>query len=287
MAKSSRDQLIADEIKNIIIDNATYQITHLLTELKSRGIKGIGANQILRCIKLAGCDVYNNIVGRTYTIANIREEKNSLLQKRQNKQKISIRERPKGGEEFYKSMLKESHLKALDKEAGIYGICIDGICVYVGQSINLLHRMADHQYWAVYEPNNSPNYALYKLMHEALKRKIKVSFVFFVLIDHQMKSQAKTTMLNMLESEIIHSKLPIANKIIPDANGNMENMQVLYVDEQNIDLFFTPNFNEHREFLDVDLRSEYYYVFNPYYDEKIKNKSYQCEIGLELKQYSN
>lgn len=272
MKGSPRDPAIAEEIKKIITDDAAWDAWHLRKELNARGIKGVGDNQVMRCGELAGFDAYAHYVGSTEAISKIKQ-KHLDETKKESKPKSKTYKHPKGSDRVYKSMLSLDGLNWLDKKAGIYGICIDNVCVYVGQSQSLLRRLADHHYWLAHNPNESPNFELYTLLQEASKRKRDILFVVFILLDENIGFKVKAKMLNELEAEIIHSRLPITNKAIPSADGNIEFLQMLHVDEKNINDFFNPQFIERRDYLDKDLRDEYFYIYNPNYDDKIRDDS--------------
>lgn len=272
MKGSPRDPAIAEEIKKIITDDAAWDAWRLRKELNARGIKGVGDNQVMRCGELAGFDAYAHYVGSTEAISKIKQ-KHIDETKKESKPKSKTYKHPKGSDRVYKSMLSLDGLSWLDKEAGIYGICIDNVCVYVGQSQSLLRRLADHHYWLAHDPNESPNFELYTLLLEASKRKRDILFVVFILLDENIGFKVKAKMLNELEAEVIHSRLPITNKAIPSADGNIEFLQRLHVDEKNINDFFNPQFIERRDYLDKDLRDEYFYIYNPNYDDKIHNDS--------------
>lgn len=272
MKGSPRDPAIAEEIKKIITDDAAWDAWRLRKELKVRGIKGVGDNQVMRCGELAGFDAYAHYVGSTEAISKIKQ-KHLDETKKESKPKSKTYKHPKGSDRVYKSMLSFDDLSWLDKKAGIYGICIDNVCVYVGQSQSLLRRLADHHYWLAHDPNESPNFELYTLLLEASKRKRDILFVVFILLDENIGFKVKAKMLNELEAEVIHSRLPITNKAIPSADGNIEFLQRLHVDEKNINDFFNPQFIERRDYLDKDLRDEYFYIYNPNYDDKIRDDS--------------
>ena len=272
MKGSPRDPAIAEEIKKIITDDAAWDAWRLRKELKARGIKGVGDNQVMRCGELAGFDAYAHYVGSTEAISKIKQ-KHLDETKKESKPKSKTYKHPKGSDRVYKSMVSLDGLSWLDKEAGIYGICIDNVCVYVGQSQSLLRRLADHHYWLAHDPNGSPNFELYTLLQEASKRKRDILFVVFILLDENIGFKVKAKMLNELEAEVIHSRLPITNKAIPSADGNIEFLQRLHVDEKNINDFFNPQFIERRDYLDKDLRDEYFYIYNPNYDDKIHDDS--------------
>ena len=271
MKGSPRDPVIAKEIKKIITDDIAWDAWRLRKELKVRGVKGVGNNQVIRCGELAGFDVYAHYVGSTEAISKMKQ-KHLDETKKENKPKSKTYKHPKDSDKFYKSMLSLDGLSWLDKKAGIYGICIDNVCIYVGQSQSLLRRLADHYYWIKHDPNESPNFELYTLLQEASNRKRDTSFVVFVILDEKNGFKTKAKMLNELEAEVIHSMLPITNKAIPSADGNIEFLQSLHVDEKNINDFFNPQFIERRDFLDVDLRDEYFYIYNPSYDDKIRDE---------------
>ena len=182
---------------------------------------------------------------------------------------------PKGSEKVYDHLLQYKWAKSIDKKCGIYGIAIDDTYIYIGQSASLLRRIADHQFWMKIDNNEeSPNEQLYKLLREALMRDRKVYFVIMALFELDISFSAKQVLLDTYEAQMIQTKLPIANKAIPDVYGNIPYIQTLHVNDDNIDQFFAPKFVERRDFLDVDLRKIYGHVYNPYYDEKLKNGLY-------------
>lgn len=284
MKGSPRDPAIAEEIKKIITDDAAWDAWRLRKELKARGIKGVGDNQVMRCGELAGFNVYAHYVGSAEAINKIKQkDENRVENENKPKPKSKTYKHPKGSDRIYKSMLSLDGLSWLDKESGIYGICIDDVCVYVGQSQSLLRRLVDHHYWIAHAPNESPNFELYTLLQEASKRRRDILFVVFVLLDENIGFKTKAKMLNELEAEVIHSRLPITNKAIPSADGNIEFLQRLHVDEKNINDFFNPQFIERRDFLDVDLREEYFYVYNPSYDDKIRDGLCPYSYHIEFK----
>lgn len=284
MAKTAeRDIVISEEIKNIIVDNTLWDRLGLKKELNARGLKGIGDKQILRCIRMAGFDCFSGFIGTCESIESKKKEiekENRKGQKNKVKNSQKIYKHPDGSEEIYKNLLRHEIMPDLDKRAAVYCYCIDDICIYVGQSISLLRRIADHQYWIENESNDSPNNELYKLIKAAKDRNRKVSLIVFVMIDSQLDYNTKKATLNVYESEIIKSKLPIANKAIPNVFGEIERTQRLRVDDDNINEFFMPEFNERRDFLDADYRKDYSYIFNPYYDKKIKDRLYCYRFNM-------
>lgn len=66
--------------------------------------------------------------------------------KTDSKKTIKSYKHPNESEKYYNKLLTLG-AQELDKKAGVYGICINGVTIYVGQSLNLLRRLADHLYW--------------------------------------------------------------------------------------------------------------------------------------------
>ncbi len=202
--------------------------------------------------------------------------------KTDSKKTIKSYKHPNESEKYYNKLLTLG-AQELDKKAGVYGICINGVTIYVGQSLNLLRRLADHLYWMCkWNDENNPNTQLYLLLRQALQNDCLITFVVFVHISDDFSFKMKQEKLNIYESEIIKGKLPIANKKIPDVFDKNENMQILHVDEDNVNKFFSNGFCECRQFLDKDLRKEYFYIYNEHFDEKLKTIKSSINITTEL-----
>lgn len=70
-----------------------------------------------------------------------------------------------------------------DYTPSVYAWFIDDVCVYVGQTMNLLYRMCDHLYYAMHPDENVGNRTLYNILNYALfKCDSKVCFVSLVTI---------------------------------------------------------------------------------------------------------
>lgn len=278
---AERDILISEELKKIIIDNTLWTHKDLRKELNSRGFKGMGSNQIYRCAKMAGFDHDHTFIGTCEAIESKKKEREEQdKKKRQTKRKSKTYEHPNGSEKIYKKLLQHNTMASLDKRAAIYCFCIDGVCIYIGQSVSLLRRLADHQYWIENEDKDSPNDELYKLIRAARDRDRMVTLVVPVMVDSTLSYNVKKETLDVYESEMIRARLPIANKAIPNVFGVIEHTQRLHVGDDNINEFFTPEFNERRDFLDIDYRQTYSYIFNPYYDEKYKKRLYYYQFVM-------
>lgn len=170
-----------------------------------------------------------------------------------------------------------------DHIPSVYAWFIDDVCVYVGQTMNLLYRMCDHLYYAMHPDENIGNRALYNILNYALfKCDSKVCFVSLVTIegDDYDYTQCKHW-LNAYESQIISTRLPILNKVIPWINGVEDFKQRFVISKEQVSTLFTPKFTEHRELLDHDYRSFYSYIYNEHYDDIIKNKGY--DFGFNIK----
>ena len=284
MTTSERDIIITDCIKQIMGSNSSIStVAQIKDELKKLGVKGVGSVQMVRCMCATGIEKCINMVGMKNN-ARSKDEGGRDVPGNSSSKKSTAYKRPKGSDKIYKNLLKYGWAQDLDKKYGIYGFAIDDTYIYIGQSVNLLRRLADHEYWMINgECGESPNDQLYTLLREALKKKRKVSFVIIVRFGADINYESKKATLDMYEAQIIQSKLPIANKAIPNAYGHIEYVQILHVGEDNIEQFFTPGFIERRDFLDIDLRKTYGCIFNPYYDEKLKNKLYVYKYDLSEK----
>ena len=99
--------------------------------------------------------------------------------KTDSKKTIKSYKHPNGSEKYYNKLLTLG-AQELDKKAGVYGICINGVTIYVGQSLNLLRRLADHLYWICkWNDENNPNTQLYLLLRQALQNDCLITFCGF------------------------------------------------------------------------------------------------------------
>lgn len=171
-----------------------------------------------------------------------------------------------------------------DNTVCVYGWFIDDICVYVGQTMNFLYRMCDHLYYAMHPQKNESNRTLYNILNYALfECDSKVAIVSLVTIYDGSKYGYKQCKhwLDAYESQIISTRLPILNKVIPWINGVEDHRQRFEIKKDQIHTLFTPKFEEHRELLDYDYREFYGYIYNEHYDDIIRNKRY--EFGFNIK----
>lgn len=180
---------------------------------------------------------------------------------------------------------KDANNPAIDDHTVcVYGWFIDDICVYVGQTMNFLYRMCDHLYYAMNPQDNENNRTLYYILNYALfKCNSKVVMVSLVSIEEGVKYgyQQCKHWLDAYESQIISTRLPILNKVIPWINGAEDYRQRLEIKKDQVSTLFNPKFEEHRELLDHDYRKFYSYIYNEHYDDIIKNKGY--EFGYNIK----
>lgn len=103
--------------------------------------------------------------------------------------------------------------------AGVYAIAIYGQIVYVGESTNILHRMAEHYVYTQSkedEEHNKTREHKYEILFQSSKRKIK--YVFWKL--YQASSTHPVDLedeLKRLERHYINKYYPALNYQIPDA----------------------------------------------------------------------
>ena len=186
--------------------------------------------------------------------------------------------------EFLKTASEPGNNPALSNHTrSVYGWFIDDVCVYVGQTMNFLYRMCDHLYYATHPEENDSNRTLYNILNYALfKCDSKVCIVSLVIIeDGDYNYQQYKNWLNAYESQIISTRLPILNKVLPWINGVEDFKQRFIIKKDQIHTLFSPTFTEHRELLDHDYRYFYSYIYNEHYDDIIKNKGY--EFGYNIK----
>jgi hypothetical protein len=199
-----------------------------------------------------------------------------------------------GSTELYNRFLKikeneDIHNPAIDNHTVcVYGWFIDDVCVYVGQTMNLLYRMCDHLYYAMHPQENESNRTLYNILNYALfKCDSKVTIVSLVTIEEGRNYgyQQCKHWLDAYESQIISTRLPILNKIIPWINGLEDRRQIFEIKKGQIHTLFTPKFEEHRELLNYDYRKFYGYIYNEHYDDIIKNKKYDFGYNIKTNKY--
>jgi hypothetical protein len=174
-----------------------------------------------------------------------------------------------------------------DHTLSVYGWFIDDVCVYVGQTMNFLYRMCDHLYYAMYPQENKSNHPLYNILNYALFQcDSKVCMISLVTIegDNYTWKQCKEW-LDVYESQIISTRLPILNKVIPWINGVEDFKQKFIITKDQVPTLFAPKFTEHRELLDYDYRKSYSYIYNEHYDDIIKNKGYSFGYNMKTNKY--
>ena len=93
--------------------------------------------------------------------------------------------------------------------AGIYRISVDGRNVYIGKSVNMLHRMAQH----LIEMKN-PKETKYRLLAEAKAKHLRIQFsVLYYASD--VHGDALDEELGKMEGIFIRQYLPPLNTQIP------------------------------------------------------------------------
>ena len=94
--------------------------------------------------------------------------------------------------------------------SGVYSISINNKIVYVGKSMNILHRMAEH--WA---SMTNPKENKYKVLSEAKRRKMIVSF--------DVLYSAKNNIRSDIEEEIGEREGYYIRKFMPSLNYQIPN----------------------------------------------------------------
>lgn len=174
-----------------------------------------------------------------------------------------------------------------DHTPSVYGWFIDDVCVYVGQTMNFLYRMCDHLHYAMNPHENDSNHPLYNILNYALFQcDSKVCMISLVTIeDDKCEWNQCKEWLNAYESQIISTRLPVLNKVIPWINGVEDFKQKFVVRKDQVPTLFSPKFTEHRELLDYDYRKNYSYIYNEHYDDIIKNKGYSFGYNMKTNEY--
>ena len=119
-------------------------------------------------------------------------------------------------------VLAEKHLPYYESlcpqaknRAGIYMITVDDVPVYVGQSKNLLLRIASHES-AIYDKENDEyNKTKYKLLREAKEKGHSICFEILHYV-----SDEDLPLLDIIEAWNIDKYNPPLNIIHPEINGH-------------------------------------------------------------------
>lgn len=109
----------------------------------------------------------------------------------------------------------------LDGKSGIYGIYVDGICVYIGKSSNLLERIKEHEFMILnydkLDMDDKTN-KKYKMLYNICS--IHPHFIYVEPIVVQVEHNSDE--LSMLESMYIKRYLPYFNIAIPNCDGSID-----------------------------------------------------------------
>lgn len=100
---------------------------------------------------------------------------------------------------------------------GIYSISIAGRLVYIGQSFNMLHRLAQHL-WAIECQTTTPAHK-YSIMRQATKGGFLLAFDVLYYAQEQEKNDAQKDELGFKEGELIRQYLPPLNYQIPSIDN--------------------------------------------------------------------
>lgn len=109
--------------------------------------------------------------------------------------------------------MKRKGLANKYEHAGIYCIKIDNTIMYIGKSINMLHRIAEH-----YVGIQTGSIKKYRILAEAKQKGHEIEFDVL----YYAKSKGKTDLLEEIgekEGELIRKYLPLLNTQIPKAEN--------------------------------------------------------------------
>lgn len=106
--------------------------------------------------------------------------------------------------------LKSKGLEQQFEHAGIYAILLDGKIVYIGKSLNMLQRMAQH-----YTQIAAPKEHKYKILAEATRHGHTIRFT--VMYYATPNAQTTKNEIGEKEGELIRKHLPPLNYQIPTA----------------------------------------------------------------------
>ena len=123
--------------------------------------------------------------------------------------------------------LKRKGLAPQFEHAGIYAILLDGNIVYIGKSVNMLQRMAQHYVGICKQAEPK-----YQILAEAKRNGHQIRFTVL----HYAKEQtcaARTEELGQKEGEFIRRFLPALNTQIPK-EANWRKWDVQEIDTSRI-----------------------------------------------------
>ena len=110
--------------------------------------------------------------------------------------------------------LEERGLAAKYGRAGVYSISIENTLVYIGKSIHMLERVAEHL--AEIEKKN-PTSNKYKVLKEAVARGYTINFDVLFVASCNAKGVKRS--IGYKEGALIREHLPPLNYQIPDSRG--------------------------------------------------------------------
>lgn len=162
-----------------------------------------------------------------------------------------------------------------DKYVGVYGIFIDGICVYIGESCNILKRTLQDMLAAstpdIYYSEHENTNQLYNYLNYVLKvKKRKITFRIFMRLEPPHEYYHDKMVLQNLKSKFVQMKLPIFNIAITSEDGYIEFMQTLNI-KSSSELFDGENFIERRDKLSKDLREIYWYMYRENFEKEVSS----------------
>lgn len=113
-------------------------------------------------------------------------------------------------EAIYKELCQDEQLIKKYQHAGVYTISIDDKLVYIGKSVNMLHRLAEH----IHDINTSCRHK-YKVLRQAKQNGIPINF------DVMYNGKAKNPYQEILKVEAyyINKYTPSLNYQIPNLNN--------------------------------------------------------------------
>lgn len=112
-------------------------------------------------------------------------------------------------------------MSILDGKSGIYGIYIDGVCVYIGKSTNLLARIMEHEVMILHPDKidmNDMTNKKYKMLNDICCKYLCDMYIKPILVQIEYDSDE----LSMLESAYIKKYLPYFNIAIPNHNCSID-----------------------------------------------------------------
>lgn len=106
-------------------------------------------------------------------------------------------------------------------KSGIYGIYVEGVCVYIGKSTNLFERIKEHEFMIVNFDRIDTNIGTnkkYKILHSVHNIIPYAIYVKPILVQIEYNEEE----LSILESIYIKKYLPYFNIAIPNDNGSID-----------------------------------------------------------------